>query len=476
MKGGAKKTKRVLLREIEELERRLEEAETTLHAIREGEVDAIVVSGTAGEQVFSLGGSDFLYRIIVETMKEAALTVTFDGRVLFCNDQFGQFVKRPLERIVGHNLAEFVSAEDAPVLKTMLQASQRAGGKCHLVFAGPAGAMVPSHVSATVLNAPDGVGICLVATDLTDLEASTEMLQQLREQKTALKRASDALAKVNAELEDRVRERTMALKRTVDALEREVQERRLGELRLVQANEELGHRADTLRRLARELSRAEQKERRRLAHVLHDDLQQILVAAQLRLSTLEGSLHEPTRKVTAIIADWLSQAVDVSRSLTVDLSPPVIYEAGLVAGLKWLAHFCEERYGLAVEVAADGEAVEDDESLRVFLFGAVRELLFNVVKHAKTKRAVVSLKETRGTLTILVEDQGIGFDPHLFDTDPGAAPGFGLLSIRERLGLFGGSFHVESTRKTGSRFTMTVPLRTGASVSPSGGRDVACQM
>ena len=186
MKGGAKKTKRVLLREIEELERRLEESETTLHAIREGEVDAIVVSGTAGEQVFSLGGSDFLYRIIVETMKEAALTVTFDGRVLFCNDQFGQFVKRPLERIVGHNLAEFVSAEDAPVLKTMLQASQRAGGKCHLVFAGPAGAMVPSHVSATVLNAPDGVGICLVATDLTDLEASTEMLQQLREQKTAL--------------------------------------------------------------------------------------------------------------------------------------------------------------------------------------------------------------------------------------------------------------------------------------------------
>ena len=92
-----------LLKENEELRLRLAEAEETLRAIREGEVGAVIVSGTRGEQIFSLVGTDSVYRLIVETMKEAAFTVTFDGKILFCNAQFGALIKRPLELIVGHS-------------------------------------------------------------------------------------------------------------------------------------------------------------------------------------------------------------------------------------------------------------------------------------------------------------------------------------------------------------------------------------
>lgn len=93
-----------LQRQNEDLRLRLQEAEETLRAIREGEVDAVIVSGAKGQQVFSLVGTDVIYRLIVETMKEAAFTVTFDGTILFCNAQFGEFVKRPAEMIVGHPL------------------------------------------------------------------------------------------------------------------------------------------------------------------------------------------------------------------------------------------------------------------------------------------------------------------------------------------------------------------------------------
>ena len=129
-----------------------------------------------------------IYRLIVETMKEAAFTVTFDGRILFCNAQFGQFVKRPMEQIVGHRLQEFVAAEQpSPRPSSLLIPARKQPVKQRLVFRNVDGAPVPAHVSANVLNQPDGPSICVVATDLTDLENSTDLIQQLRRQQEALR-------------------------------------------------------------------------------------------------------------------------------------------------------------------------------------------------------------------------------------------------------------------------------------------------
>jgi PAS domain S-box-containing protein len=182
-----------LLRQNEELQNRLTEAEDTLRAIREGEVDAVIVSGTKGEQVFSLVGSDSIYRLIVETMKEAAFTVTFDGRILFCNAQFGQFVKRPLEQIVGHSLQEFAAPHHRAEAVALLATAQRRPIKQRLVFQTNDGTAVPAHVSANVINQLDGLSICVVASDLTELENSTELIGQLRQQQEALRNSEERL-------------------------------------------------------------------------------------------------------------------------------------------------------------------------------------------------------------------------------------------------------------------------------------------
>ena len=173
-----------------QLRAQLGEAEETLRAIREGEVDAIVVSGSQGDQVFSLTGAESVYRLIVETMKEAALTVTTDGRILFCNSQFGAFVQTPPERILGRPLAAFVAPDSRAVVASLLARSQEASVKRRLVFQGPEGPPLPAHVSAMALRQADSLSICLVATDLTELEASTELLRLLQREQAAL-RASE---------------------------------------------------------------------------------------------------------------------------------------------------------------------------------------------------------------------------------------------------------------------------------------------
>ncbi len=177
---------RQLLKKMDELRARLIEAEETLRAIREGEVDAIVVSGTGGEKIFSLTGTEQIYRLIVETMKEAAFTATFDGTILFANAQFGQFVKRPLERVLGHPLREFVFPDNQDTVESFLTISQKQSLKRRLVFQSADGTRLPTHVSSNILNQPDGMSICVVATDLTELENSTELIQQLRRQQEAL--------------------------------------------------------------------------------------------------------------------------------------------------------------------------------------------------------------------------------------------------------------------------------------------------
>lgn len=185
--SAAKKTSITdLLLENEELRVRMIEAEETLRAIREGDVDAVVVSGTKGEQIFSLVRTDSMYRLIVETMKEAAFTVTFDGTILFCNAQFAQFVKRPLEHIIGHPLKDFVVANQHAAVDALLLISRKQSMKQRLELLGSDGAIVTTHISANVLNQPDGLSICVVATDLTDLENSTVLIQQLRRQKEVL--------------------------------------------------------------------------------------------------------------------------------------------------------------------------------------------------------------------------------------------------------------------------------------------------
>jgi signal transduction histidine kinase/CheY-like chemotaxis protein len=217
-------------------------------------------------------------------------------------------------------------------------------------------------------------------------------------------------------------------------------------------------RAAQLRALASELALTEQRERRRLAQVLHDHLQQILVAAKLKIGLLKKRIEvQEQRDRLQRVDELLDESIGVSRSLTVELSPPVLYDAGFSAALEWLARHMREKHGFCVQVEADPELEPATEDLRVFLFDAVRELLFNVVKHGGTSEAVLRVGVAgKRDLEIVVEDRGVGMLSR--DSDSSfIESGFGLFSIRERLELLRGRMEIDSTIDQGTRIILVVP-------------------
>lgn len=135
--------------EVERLRARLEEAEQTLDAIRHGEVDALVVAGPQGDQIFSLAGAEHIYRVLVETMYEAALTVAMDGTILFCNRRFCELMKSTLPNAMGRKLAAFVAPEHAGEMSELLAAARTGPIRRHFVLRSADGIAVPVQIAAT---------------------------------------------------------------------------------------------------------------------------------------------------------------------------------------------------------------------------------------------------------------------------------------------------------------------------------------
>ncbi len=171
-------------------------------------------------------------------------------------------------------------------------------------------------------------------------------------------------------------------------------------------------RAAQLRDMALQLTRAEQQERRRVAQVLHENFQQLLVAAKFNISLLQRHPDRPSHEPLEHIDEAINEAVRVSRLLTVELSPPIIYDVGLLGALRWLARWMHERYGLDVVVdISPGVPEPREEDLRVMLFQVARELLLNVVKHAGTQCARMQMNAADSQFHLYITDDGAGFDP-----------------------------------------------------------------
>lgn len=224
--------------------------------------------------------------------------------------------------------------------------------------------------------------------------------------------------------------------------------------------------------LAANLIKATQHERQRLSRVLHDDLQQRLYAIQMRLSFLEDDLStedQTIRKEISDIETELAEAVKITRNLSIDLSPPLLPGEGLSHAVQWLAIRMREQYGLPVELQASGPFVIPKEDMHVFLFNCIRELLFNVVKHARASWAIVALDWVEQGLRIEVRDNGKGLDmmPEKEVSKQDDLPrSLGLPAMRHQLSLFGGSMEIHSKAGNGTQVLLTIPMeeaQTGVS-------------
>jgi signal transduction histidine kinase len=215
--------------------------------------------------------------------------------------------------------------------------------------------------------------------------------------------------------------------------------------------------AQKLRLLSAELSLAEEAERRRIAEMLHEDLQQLLVAARMQLATLCRTQDAAQREsIAREIADVLERSFQLTRSLSMELAPPVLHERGLAAALEWLAGETHKNYNIEVTVEADPSADPKAADVRIFLFRAVRELLLNSVKHAAGTALHITMQHLRpDKVRIIVADRGPGFDAGSLEAQR-TRQTFGLLNIRERVSNFGGEFHIDSGPNRGTRITLSL--------------------
>lgn len=360
--------------------------------------------------------------------------------------------------------------------------------QARLADVGLAARVYPSVRALVPAVKADRLGALLITTEAIGPGMSDRLAQALREQPAWSDVPMVLLAARGQSMEEVLHQlQTSPAERSVTILERPVQSAALvtacrSALRararqyqvrsllqqLEDANTDLERRVQQrtrdVRQLATDLTMAEQRERRRIATLLHDHLQQLLFGLQFKLHLAQdaagsGEGPAPDSAVGEVLSDAdeiIAEAVDVTRTLTVDLSPPVLAHEGLETMFEWVGHQFKELHGVDVDV--QGHCIVEQEHLRVLLFQAGRELLFNAVKHSDVDRVQVRVDEVRGECRIHVADEGAGFDPSAVEEEHDVSGGFGLTNIRERLGLVGGWLELAARPGAGTRVTVGVPL------------------
>jgi PAS domain S-box-containing protein len=428
---------------IKALEKRLAEAEANLDAIRSGKADAIVVQTEAGISVFTIQGAESAYRIMVETMNEGAITVDADGVILFSNTRFCTMLGLHCSALGGKPLASLIAAHQHPDFARFLQqAVARRNAHRDFELVTHDGGILPAYLSATLLEIVGRHDICIVATDLTErMEAKRQLME------------------LNAALELKVAQRTQQLQQRTVELESSQHDLE----KLTQSLEQqVERRTVQVRALARELTLAEQKQRQRLSTILHEDLQQVLLSVRTRFvllrETIANGSPEDIDEDIDELERLLAKALDTTKRLAIEFNPPVLANEGLDAALKWLAEHMHKRYGLQIDVAISESFTMIREEERVLLVQLVRELLHNVVRHAGTVHARLTVSRDEKYIAIEVADAGVGFDVRQKRREARKNKQYGLFSIEERLRLIGGCLRIDSSPGHGTLVQMMVPF------------------
>ncbi len=240
----------------------------------------------------------------------------------------------------------------------------------------------------------------------------------------------------------------------IQAMVRDITERK-------KAQENILRYQNQLKSLASQLTLSEEKERYRIATELHDHISQYLAVSMMKLDELlNKSDSEEKEKIIEQINEWLQHAMDESHSLTFDLSSPVLHELGFERAVAaWLEDEVQGKHNIVTEFKSDGIPKSLNEDICVLLFRSVREILFNVIKHAHAKKVKVYIKVVNNNIKIRVEDNGVGFKPDEVAANAFIQSKFGLFSIQERLEYFGGNLEIDSKPGQGCRITLIAPLK-----------------
>ncbi len=376
------------------LRTRLKTAEDTLRAIQSGEVDALMVSGSDGDQVVTLKGGEPAYRMLVEAMSEGAALLARSGIVLYCNRRFGEMMSRPPGKLIGAAIESLLAETERNRFKTLLAHSQRAMAKGEFNLRCKDGSLLPVYLSINRLVGFKGQALGMVITDLSE---------QKRKQ---------------AE-EDKQEEAThrLLLERTISAQE---------------------------------------EERRRIARELHDEAGQLLTALLVGLRTLEDVRKLADVKVQGQrLRQITAQAIDEVGRLARGLHPTVLDDHGLGVALRRYAAEYSKTHNIAVDLALNElDSSNLTSSVQIALYRILQEALTNVAKHSGAKSVSIRFLRLATAVEITITDDGCGFDAKIVAV---SSRRLGIQSMRERAAMLGGTVNFISQSK-GTKILVEVPL------------------
>jgi PAS domain S-box-containing protein len=408
-----RKTYEELDREITSLRFRLAEAEQTLVAIRAGEVDALVVSGEDGDQVYTLKGADHTYRVLLEALNEAAVTLTAKGTILYCNSRFSEMTKTSTEQLLGSSIRRLIESAERKVFGKTLHQSVGSPSRKEFNIRAADGSLVPALFSVKNLEIEGMTTFCVVITDITDR------------------------------------------KRTEDALQKSEQHFR----ELFQEGERM---RDELQRLSREILRVQEEERTRISREIHDEIGQALTAISLNLRKLKinGKPSEVKRKIQSV-QSLVEKTSEFIHNFSRQIHPGMLEDLGLFPAVRSYVRDFQENTGMRVNLKFSGTPGRANIEQKVALYRIVQESLTNVLKHSGTRNAMVMIRKSPEGITLQVVDNGKGFELAGTSETNGKRQGLGLLGMRERAHAVGGKFIILSRPGKGTRVRVHLPLARG---------------
>jgi PAS domain S-box-containing protein len=387
----------------EQLRARVQELEETLRAIRMGEVDAVLVSGAQGDQVFTLQGAEHPYRLLVETIDEGAATLSDDGTVLYSNKSFAAFFGVPLEKFIGAPLHNFVTGNDAEFLKTLILGAKLASTRGEIRLQRKHGKPRTIRLTLSPNHELGLEAICAVATELTEI---------------------------------------------------------------VDANEALRVTETSLRQLSARLLQLQDEERRRIARDLHDVTGQKVAVLSMsldRLARLTEQRKPEAKESVKESREIVGQIGEEIRTLSYLLHPPLLDECGLASAVHWYAEGFEKRSGIKLEVSIDADIPRLPIDAETTLFRVVQESLTNVHRYSGSASAKIKVSKDAEEVRLEIIDYGHGTKSGTVRARlDGPAPlGVGIPGMRERLHQLGGGLTVDFAAN-GTRVTATLPIKKAA--------------
>lgn len=344
--------------------------------------------------------SEMRLRETLENIRLIAIRLDTAGQINLCNKYFLELVDYPIDAVIGRNWFEVFVPPDQATVREMFYSSIKAG-------------KMPVQVQNDILTrAGERRFISWTNVMVHDDDGAISGVMSIGEDITERNKAYNTLAMYQ----------------------------------------------EKLRGLAAELSLAEERERRRLAAELHDQIGQSLTFAKIKADSLKNLVREEGAAALGDVTTLIDRAIQDTRSLIYQISSPILYELGLEASLEWLAEHFETEHGLRIAFYDDGAGKPLSDEVKVTLFQVVRELLINVAKHARADRVSLAVRRRRNQIVISVADDGDGFELSQVVGDVRGRRGFGLFNIRQRLELLGGELDIASLPGRGTTATVVAPL------------------